>query len=87
MPAWRSAEAQLLLVGSDDQVAVWINGVRVHRHNPSRGATPDEDMVPCELRAGWNQVLCKVGQHYGGWGLYLRFADPEGDLKYAAEGQ
>lgn len=75
-----------LLVGSDDQVAVWIGGAQVHRNNTARGAVPDEDVVSCELQAGWNQVLCKVGQNGGGWGLYLRFADPDGDLRYSAEG-
>jgi hypothetical protein len=75
-----------LLAGSDDQVAIWINGAQVHRHNAARGAVPDEDVASCELRAGWNQVLCKVGQNGGGWGLYLRFADPARELKYSAEG-
>ncbi|MBI2502481.1 MAG: hypothetical protein HYW07_04505 [Candidatus Latescibacteria bacterium] len=80
------ARSTALLVGSDDQVAVWVDGAQVHRHNVGRGAAPDEDVVSCDLRAGWNQVLCKVGQNGGGWGLYLRFADPEGDLRYSADG-
>lgn len=80
------ARSTALLVGSDDQVAVWLNGVEIHRHNAARGAVPDEDVVSCQLQAGWNQVLCKVGQNGGGWGLYLRFADPDGDLEYSAEG-
>ncbi|MSR83798.1 MAG: hypothetical protein EXS58_12900 [Candidatus Latescibacteria bacterium] len=75
-----------LLVGSDDQVAVWVNGTQVHRHNVARGAVPDEDVASCELQAGWNQVLCKVGQNGGDWGLYLRFADPEGNFNYSADG-
>jgi hypothetical protein len=71
-----------LLVGSDDQVAVWLDGQEVHRHEIGRGAEADQDQVPVRLRAGWNQVLCKVGQNGGGWGVYLRFNDPDGSLRY-----
>ncbi|MFT5367038.1 MAG: hypothetical protein ACI8V2_001996 [Candidatus Latescibacterota bacterium] len=78
----KNARLADVLVGSDDQVAVWINGKEVHRNNFSRGAFPDSDIVPCELDAGWNEVLCKIGQNGGGWGLYLRFNDPDGSLKY-----
>jgi len=35
------------------------------------------------LTKGWNKVLIKVLQGAGGWGYYLRFADPEGELRYA----
>lgn len=72
-----------LLVGADDQVAVWINGEEAHRNNWRGGAFPDEDTVPCRLKAGWNQVLCKIGQNGGNWALYLRFNDPDGSLRYA----
>jgi hypothetical protein len=74
-----------MLIGSDDQVAVWVNGEEVHRNNTSRGAFPDSDIVQCELNAGWNEVLCKIGQNGGGWGLYLRFNDPDGSLRYGLE--
>ena len=51
----------------------------------SRGAIADSDIVPCELQAGWNEVLCKVGQSGGGWGLFLRFNDPSGSLAYGLQ--
>ncbi|HAA74276.1 TPA: hypothetical protein DCE37_04050 [Candidatus Latescibacteria bacterium] len=73
------------VIGDDDQVAVWINGTEVHRNNRRGGAFPDEDVVPCQLESGWNQVLCEVGQNGGGWALYVRFNDPDGSLKYAAQ--
>jgi len=78
----KNARRADLLVGSDDQVAVWINGKEVHRNNVSRGAFADSDVVSCELNAGWNEVLCKIGQNGGGWGLFLRFNDPSGSLEY-----
>jgi len=72
-----------LLLGSDDQVAVWIDGQEIHRHNVARGAIPDQDVVPFHLKAGWNEILCKIGQNGGGWALYLRISDPSVSLKYA----
>lgn len=73
----------MALMGSDDQIAVWVNGEEIHRHNAFRGATPDEDVAPCRLRRGWNEVLAKIGQNGGGWALYLRFTDPDGTLAYS----
>ena len=72
----------VLLLGSDDQVAVWLNGSEIHRMEVNRPAVPDEDAVPCQLKAGWNEVLCKIGQNGWGWELYLRWTDAEGMLKY-----
>ena len=72
----------VLLLGSDDQVAVWLNGSEIHRMEVNRPAVPDEDAVPCQLKAGWNEVLCKIGQNGWGWELYLRWTDAEGVLKY-----
>jgi len=72
-----------LLVGSDDGVRVWINGGIVHTNPVYRAARPDLDRVAIRLRKGWNKVLIKVLQGAGGWGFYLRFADPGGELRYA----
>jgi HEAT repeat protein len=70
-------EAQLL-VGSDDGVAIWINGARVHSHRVSRGLTPDEDRVPVTLREGTNSILVKVAQGGGDWGFCVRAAGADG---------
>ncbi len=79
-PGDRSAD---LLLGSDDGVRVWINGEIVHTNPVYRAARPDLDRVAVRLTKGWNKVLIKVLQGAGGWGYYLRFADPEGELRYA----
>jgi hypothetical protein len=76
-----------LLLGSDDGVRVWMNGALVHTNPAYRGAYPDQDRVPVSLKAGWNTVLVKILQGAGGFGLYVRFADPDGALKYAREPQ
>ena len=77
----------VLLLGSDDQVAVWLNGTEIHRLDANRPAVPDEDAVPCQLKAGWNEVLCKIGQNGWGWELYLRWTDAEKVLKYGTSPQ
>ena len=78
----RERDAQML-VGSDDRVKVWLNDQLVHVFPNPRGAVPDQDRVDVRLQKGWNKVLCKVGEIKGGWGLYLRFRDPTGELRYA----
>jgi hypothetical protein len=80
-----TARDAVLLVGSDDGVTVWLNGVEVHRYAWGRWANPDTDAVPCRLKAGWNTVLCKINQSMSNWALYLRFTDPEGKLRYSSE--
>ena len=85
---WLSAPADMdamMLVGSDDGVRVWINDRLVHSNPAYRGAYPDQDRVPVHLRQGWNKVLLKVLQGDGGWGYYVRFADPDGVLKWSTE--
>ena len=72
-----------LLLGSDDGVRVWVNGEIVHTNPVYRAAEPDLDRVRVLLKKGWNKVLVKVLQGAGGWGFYVRFADPEGALRYA----
>jgi len=72
-----------LLLGSDDGVRVWINDALVHSNPAYRGAYPDQDTIKVRLRKGWNKVLIKVLQGAGGWGYYLRFADPARELGYA----
>jgi hypothetical protein len=72
-----------MLLGSDDGVRVWLNGELVHTNPVYRAAEPDLDRVAVRLKKGWNKVLVKDLQGAGGWGFYLRFADPEGVLRYA----
>jgi hypothetical protein len=74
-----------ILLGSDDGVRVWLDDELVHSNAAYRGAYPDQDKIKVNLKKGWNKVLIKVLQGAGGWGFYLRFADPDGSLRYATE--
>jgi len=75
--------AASLLLGSDDGVRAWINGEIVHTNPVYRAAEPDLDRVSVRLKKGWNKVMIKVLQGAGGWGFFVRFADPDGALRYA----
>ena len=79
------ATDSMMLIGSDDEIAVWLNGTEIHRKNIDAGATADTDAVPCQLKAGWNTVLCQKVDNGWSWGLYLRFTDADGILRYATQ--
>ena len=73
----------VMLIGSDDTIAVWLNGTEIHRNSIDAGATANADAIPCQLNAGWNTVLCQKTDLGWSWGLYLRFTDADGILKYS----
>ena len=79
------ATDSVMLIGSDDEIAVWLNGTEIHRKSINAGATADADAVPCQLKAGWNAVLCQKVDLGWSWGLYLRFTDADGIFRYATE--
>lgn len=73
----------VLMLGSDDTITIWLNGTEIHRNDISRPTIPDQHAIPCQLKAGWNTVLCKTSLIGGYWGFYLRFTDADGILKYS----
>jgi putative heme-binding domain-containing protein len=76
-----SARRAKLLVGSDDMVRVWLNGVRVHAFDGYRAWTEDEDTVEVDLRAGENALLVQVSNGGGGWSFDVKLTgDPTGPL-------
>jgi len=66
------------LIGSDDDILVWLNGEEVWRHEGVRGVKRDDDSVSMVLPAGTNRVLVKVCNRHGMWGFFMRFADSKG---------
>ena len=75
----------LMLVGSDDGVRIWLSGELVHTNPTYRGAYPDQDRIAVTLKKGWNRLLVKVLQGGGGWGYYVRFVDPEVQIRWSTE--
>jgi hypothetical protein len=77
-----SSETQpvAILLGSDDQVRLWLNGQQIHESLVPRVVTADEDAVPAVLQSGWNTLLARVVNVTGKHALYLRVSDAPGDM-------
>ncbi len=72
------AEARLLC-GSDDQIAIWLNGAKLHDSGPgSRGYEEHKDDVPLHFAAGKNALLVKIGNSGGGWEFNARIPGLDG---------
>ena len=65
----------LLLVGSDDAVRIYVNGIDVHYHEIPRGWRPDQDTVMVRLGVGWNRLMAKVANGVGDFALSVRLVD------------
>jgi HEAT repeat protein len=73
-----AAREVLFKMGSDDGIACWLNGERVHLKNVSRPLKADDDSVPARLARGKNKVLLKISQKDGEWGFAFRITDRDG---------
>ena len=76
-----------LLLGSDDGVKAFLNAKEIHRVLMDRGCVPDQDTVPLALKKGWNTLLLKIENSFGGFAFYARIIDLEDTLTFSASGQ
>tara|TARA_R110002072_G_scaffold13481_3_gene56967 strand:- start:34204 stop:37128 length:2925 start_codon:yes stop_codon:yes gene_type:complete len=60
-----------LSLGSDDAIAVWVNGKQVHANKVQRGVAPGQDKVKIQLTKGDNDILIKVVNAGGAGGFYF----------------
>jgi WD40 repeat protein len=68
-----------LLIGSDDQAKIYLNGKAIYRYSSPRGCHPDEDTVDdISLRRGTNVLLFKVVNEAGDWKGCARFVERTG---------
>lgn len=58
-------------LGSDDGLAVWLNGQKLLSENVSRACTPDQTRLVLKLKPGRNHLLLKVCQGSGEWAFYF----------------
>jgi WD40 repeat protein len=72
-----------ILLGSDDQLRLWLNGKQIHESLVPRVTTADEDAVPGVLQSGWNTLLARVVNLTGKHSLYLRISNAPGDMERA----
>ncbi|MDB5302665.1 MAG: putative rane-bound dehydrogenase, partial [Phycisphaerales bacterium] len=65
-----SAERDVeLVMGSDDGLALWVNGQEVYKDLNNHGWTPDEFHAKAHLKAGKNIFVAKITQDGGPWGF------------------
>ena len=75
-----SKQDTTMLVGSDDEVKVWLNGELVHYNPVTRGAGDFQDAFPVTLKQGVNVLLVAVDNRgHGAFSGFFGFAQ---DTKY-----
>jgi hypothetical protein len=68
-----------MLVGSDDEAKVYLNGRLIHKSPVGRGFLVDRDTVPnVALNAGLNVLVFKVVNEFVEWKGSVRFTDAAG---------
>lgn len=72
-----------LLLGSDDGVKVFLNDREIHRVLTVRVVKVDQDRIPLRLTKGWNKLMLKIENNYGGYNFYARLLDPETSLAFS----
>ena len=79
-----SPEAQTvpLLFGSDDGAKVFLNDRELYRFLAVRIAAPDQDTIQLPLKQGWNKLMIKAENNFGGYAFYARILDRMNNLKY-----
>jgi HEAT repeat protein len=65
-------------MGSDDGIACFLNGERIHLNNVSRKLKADEDSVKAKLVRGKNKVLLKISNRDEDWAFVFRVVDAAG---------
>ena len=80
--AWVNSPAPqdaTIAMGIDDGGRVYWNGVEVFEVGSCQGTNIDQFQAPVTMDAGWNRLLIRVRDQGGGWGLYTRFLDGDGN--------
>lgn len=67
----------ILRCGSDDAIAVWVNGQRVHFQQLGRAYTPDSDRFLARLKSGRNRIVVKIQNYTAGWGFGVAVPEAE----------
>ncbi|HDJ33240.1 MAG TPA: DUF2961 domain-containing protein [Bacteroidetes bacterium] len=64
-----------LLIGSDDGLKVFLNKQELYRYLQVNICAPDQDTVMLPLRKGWNELLLKAENNFGGYAFFARIPD------------
>jgi hypothetical protein len=71
-----------LMFSSDDGAKVFLNDKQLYRFLEVRIAQPDDEEIDLNLKPGWNKLLLKVENNFGGYAFYARVIDKNGNLKF-----
>lgn len=71
------------LIGSDDGAKVFLNDQELYRFLEVRIAAPDQDRMELPLKKGWNKLMVKAENNFGGFGFYARIIDVNDNLRYS----
>jgi putative membrane-bound dehydrogenase-like protein len=63
-PQARAAE---LVLGSDDTLTVWLNGIQVYESQSDRGFSREQDRVQIRLVQGTNRLVAQCSNSGGAW--------------------
>ncbi len=73
----RETEAQIVS-GSDDGLALWLDGQRIYTALEPRVFAPESDRVPVTLKPGRHVLLARVSQGGGEWLVQIDVLDDQG---------
>ncbi|HOX87346.1 MAG TPA: DUF2961 domain-containing protein [bacterium] len=76
-----------LLFSSDDGSKVFLNDEQLYRFLQVRIAAPDDERIPLKLKKGWNKLLLKIENNFGGYSFYARVLDLDHSLTVSATKQ
>jgi putative heme-binding domain-containing protein len=65
------AKTTTYLIGSDDQVKLFVNGEQIYEFKDNRGWSPDHTRGQLSLRAGVNHIYLMTGNTGGPWDFSL----------------
>lgn len=74
-----------LLLGSDDGAKVFLNDKELFRLLTLRGGQPDQNTIPLPLKSGWNKLLLKIENNFGGYCFYARVVDIDDTLIFSPD--
>ena len=59
---------------------MFLNDKELYRFLDVRISAPDQDKVILPLKKGWNKLLLKLENNFGGYGFYARILDNDETL-------
>jgi len=74
-----------LMFSSDDGAKVFLNDEQLYRFLEVRIAQPDDEEIRLDLKPGWNKLLLKVENNFGGYAFFARVIDKNENLKFSVD--